>query len=137
MQSFYLCNVVPRELRQHWKGFFLVQCCLKPEQQHYTGLFLCNVVPRVLTQHWTWLFPVQCCLKSLGQHYTRFFHVQCYPSSIKITLHRIIFRAMLSQASWATLHKVFTCAMLSQEYWDNIKQDFFLCIVWSFKESTT
>ena len=33
-QSVYLCNVVPRVLRQHWTGFLSVQCCLESFEQH-------------------------------------------------------------------------------------------------------
>ena len=141
-------------LGQHYAKFLPVQCCPKRIKTTLKRIFSSAMLSEAWTTTLHRAFSMQCCpksinttlnmtfscamlSKSLGQHYTRFFHVQCYPSSIKITLHRIIFRAMLSQASWATLHKVFTCAMLSQEYWDNIKQDFFLCIVWSFKESTT
>ena len=51
-QGFYLCNVVPRVLRQHWTGFFSVQHSIAP------GFYLCNVVPVVLRQHWTVFIPV-------------------------------------------------------------------------------
>ena len=47
-QSFYLCNVVPRALIQHWTRFVSVQRCLEP-----------------LGQHCTKFLPVQCCPKSI------------------------------------------------------------------------
>ena len=77
-QGFYLCNVVPRELWQHWIGYFHMKCCLvplgqhcirlfifgyamfsqenydnkeKPQGQHYIGFFSCNAVPEILRQH--------------------------------------------------------------------------------------
>ena len=34
---FYLCNVVPRVLRQHCTRFFLIQCCLEPLRQRCIG----------------------------------------------------------------------------------------------------
>ena len=46
-QGFYLHNFVPRELRQHWKRIFPVQCCLQP-----------------LRQHWARFLPVHCYPKS-------------------------------------------------------------------------
>ena len=38
---------VPRALRQHLRGVFLMQCCLEPQRQHYKGfsseiIFLCR-----------------------------------------------------------------------------------------------
>ena len=82
-----LCKVVPRELRQQGKGFFLVQCCLEPQGQHCIGFFLCNVVQGVLRQHCMGLFPVQCCMEPLGQHCTKFLSVPCCTRSIKTTLN--------------------------------------------------
>ena len=120
----YLCNIVPKELRQHWKVFFLVQCCLEPQEQQYrAGFFLCNVVSRVLRQHWTGISPVQCCLEPHGQHYTRFFPVQCCPRSIKEILHRI-----LSGASCATLRKDLPLQCCPRSFDVTLKR-IFLCIV--------
>ena len=42
--GFYLCNVAPRVLRQHWTEFFHVECCLEPLGQHYTRYFSCKVL---------------------------------------------------------------------------------------------
>ena len=39
-EGFCLCNVVPRVLKEHWTGFFLMQCCQEPEGQHYIRFFL-------------------------------------------------------------------------------------------------
>ena len=58
-QGFYLCNVVPKVLRQHWTGFFPVQCCVQ-------DFFLCNVVC-------SQFLPVQCCPKSIKATLSRFF----------------------------------------------------------------
>ena len=57
-QGFYLwlCNVVPRELRQQGKEFFLVQCFMESQGQHYIGFFPCNVAPGVLRQRYTGFF---------------------------------------------------------------------------------
>ena len=54
--SFYLCNVVPRVLTQHWTRFLPVQCYLE-----------------TLAQHWTESFPVQCCKKSTETILNRIF----------------------------------------------------------------
>ena len=67
-------------------------------------------VPRVLRHYWTGFFHVKCFLEALGQHCTMLLLVQCCPKSIKATLNRILFYAMLSRANWTTLHKVLTCA---------------------------
>ena len=144
-QSLYLRNVVPRVLRQHWTGFFPMQCCPKtgfslvqccPKSIKTTlnkifssamlcgaswtilhkSFYLCNVVPRVLRQHWTGIFPLQCCLEPLGQHSTKFLPVKCCPKSVKTTLKVIFSCPTFSEASLTKLHKVFTCAMLSQEF---------------------
>ena len=45
-QVFYLCNVVPRVLRQHWRGFYLfMQRCLEPQDNIHK------------------VFPMQSCLR--------------------------------------------------------------------------
>ena len=65
--GFYLCSVVPRELRQHWKGFFLVQCCLEPQGQHYNiGFFPLQCCPRSIKTTLHKIFPTQCCLEPVG-----------------------------------------------------------------------
>ena len=115
-QGFYLHNFVPRELRQHWKRIFPVQCCLQP-----------------LGQHWTRFLPVECCPKRIKTTFKRIFSwtsmsgasrttlyrgffVQCCPRSIKTTLLKIFSDPVLSGASWAKMQKVFTYAILSHEY---------------------
>ena len=59
---------------------------------------------------------MQSCLEPLGQHGKGFSVVQCYPNSIKTTLHKIFSDTKLSRASRTPLDKVLSCAMLSQEY---------------------
>ena len=59
---------------------------------------------------------MQCYLEPFGQHCLGFSAVQCFPKSIKTTLHRTFSYAMLSGAFRTTLHKVFTRVMLSEEY---------------------
>ena len=43
---FYLYNVVPKVLRQHWTGFFFVQCCLEPIGQHCTRFLPVQYCPK-------------------------------------------------------------------------------------------
>ena len=54
---------------------------------------------------------MQCCLEPLGQYCIGFWPVQCYPKSIKRTLHSICSYTKLSGASWTTLHRVSSCAI--------------------------
>ena len=112
-QGFYLCNIVPRVLRQDWTKFFTSTVVWRFLDNITQGIYLCNVVPRELRQHWTGFFLVQYCLNPQGQHCLGYLLVQCCPKSIKKTLNRIFYCAMLSGTSWATLRKVFTCAMLA------------------------
>ena len=93
--------------------------------QHYKGFYQCNAVPRVLRQHWPgyfFLYIVVFRLKDIIGWI--FIPVSCCSRSIKTTLNRIYFCALLFWSlSRTTLHRVFTCAMLSQEYY-NTDQDF-------------
>ena len=83
IQGFYLCNVVPRVLKQHWKEFFSGNPCLELLLQHCTRFYLCNVVPRVLRPHWTIFFSVYCCLEPQREHSVEYLPWQCFPRSIK------------------------------------------------------
>ena len=114
-KCFYLHIVVPRVLRQHWIEFFLCNVFWSLLDNNRQSFYLSNVVPIVLRHHWILFFPMHCYLEPLGQHCTRFLPVQYGPKSIKATLNRILFRALLSGASRTTLHREFTCVMLSQE----------------------
>ena len=67
-----------------------VQCCLRCFYRQY---WLDNIPMQ-------WWEP-------LGQHCTVFSPMQCHPKSIKTTLNRIFFYALLSGASRTTLYKVF------------------------------
>ena len=87
--------VVPRVLRQHWTGFFLIQCCLDPLRQHWIGLFwpvqcwpkgikkiMLRISYAMLSEaSQTTLdrvLPVRCCPpKSIRWHRTGFFLIQC------------------------------------------------------------
>ena len=54
-QGFYLCNVVPRVLRQHCTGFvFLCMVVWSLKDKIAYIIYLCKVVQGVLRQHWTW-----------------------------------------------------------------------------------
>ena len=136
-QGFYLCNVVPRVLRQHWTWFFYVQCCLEPLEQHRT-----RILP----------VAVQCCSKRIktarkrifsctmfyGTSRTtlhRVFPVQCCPRSIKTTLHRIFSYSMLFGASWATLHNISTCVMFSKSIKRTLNAIFSLNVVWTLLDN--
>ena len=71
-QSFYLCNVVPRVLRQHWTEFYHVQYSLEP-----------------LWQHCTKFLPVQCCPKSINTTFSRIFSCAMLSGSSCTTLHKV------------------------------------------------
>ena len=113
----YLCNVVPRVLRQNWTRIFPVQRCLEP-----------------LGQHWTRILPVQCCPKSIKTTLNYKFSCAMMSGASWTTLHKDFTCAILSQeylnnieqesflckVVWSLLGNIaqghFTCAILSQEY---------------------
>ena len=68
---FFLYNVVPRILRQHWTWFLPVQCCPKTIKKTLKRIFSCAM----------WSGASMTTLH-------RVFSVQYYPKSIKITLNR-------------------------------------------------
>ena len=89
---FYVCNVVPRVLRQHWRGAFPVQCCLESLGQNCTRFlpmhccfkiikttlyktFPCAMLPGVCWATLHGFLLVQCCTIVLRQHWTKFFSV--------------------------------------------------------------
>ena len=129
-QVVYLCNIVPRVLRQYWTVFFTVQCYLDPLGQPCATTLLVQCCPKTLG---TTLNSIFSCAMLSGASWTTlhkdFTFAKCCPKTIKTTLNSIFSSAVLSQASCTTLHKDFTCAMFSQEYWDSIEQFFFLCSV--------
>ena len=45
LQSFYLCNVVPRVQKQHWLGVFMSDVIGSFSDNIAQGFYLCNVVP--------------------------------------------------------------------------------------------
>ena len=49
VQGFYLCDVIPRVLKEHWTILFPVQFCLEPLGQHCTRIFIC-----VMLSHKYW-----------------------------------------------------------------------------------
>ena len=110
---FDLCNVVPRVLRQYQKRFFLMQCCLEPLGKRCIVCYQFNVVLRLLRTHYRGFFLIQKCLELPGKRWIRFCPVQCFPKSIKTTLHRIFSYVMLSGVSGSILHRVFVCEILS------------------------
>ena len=112
-QGFYLCNVVPRVLRQHWTKLFPCNVVWRLLDNIAQGFYLWNVVQGELRQYWTGLFLVQCCLEPHGQHCLGYLLVQCCPKSFKTALNRIFPYAVLSGISWATLHNILTCAILA------------------------
>ena len=114
--GFYLRNIVPRLLKQHWTKFTPCNAVWRLLDDIAQSFYLSNVDPRELREHWIGFFLVQCCLEPQGQHCLGYLLVQCYPKSIKTTLNSIFSCAMLSGVSRTTLHRAFTCAMLSQEY---------------------
>ena len=73
----YLCNVVSGVLRQHWIGFFPVQCCLK-----------------LLGEYCLRFLPVQSCPKSIKTRLVRIIPVQYWLKRIMTTLKRIFSCAM-------------------------------------------
>ena len=95
VQSFYLCDVVLKVLRQHLTWFFPCNVVWSLLDKTVQGFYLCNVVPRVLRQHWTKCFPCNVVWRLLdniaqgfylGQHCLGYLLVQYYPKSIKGTL---------------------------------------------------
>ena len=54
-QSFYLCNVVPRVLRQHWIRFVPVQCCPKSIKTTLGRIFSCAMLSEA---SWTTLHKI-------------------------------------------------------------------------------
>ena len=85
-----------------------MQCQLEPLRQHCIRFDLCNVIPNILRQHCTGFkvlgprlhkplilneifLSMQNCLEPLWQHYIVFSAVQCWPKSIRATLHRTIY----------------------------------------------
>ena len=96
--------------QEYWdnfaQDFFLCIVAWNLSNITASGFDLCKVVPRVLRQNYRELFLMQCCLEPVEQCYIEFWPVQCCPKSIKAKLHRIIFYAMLPEASRTTLHRV-------------------------------
>ena len=84
--GFYLCNVVPRVLRQHWTGFFLVHFSLEPQGQHCLGYLL-----------------VQCCPKNIKTTLNRIFSCAMLSGASRTTLNRIFF---LCNAVWNLLGNI-------------------------------
>ena len=88
-QVFYLCNVVPRVLRQHGIKYFLMQCCLEPQGQHCIDtrdtldtLVICSCTmlsDSTSSKHCTGKNPVQCCLNTAGTTFTVKNPMQCCP----------------------------------------------------------
>ena len=118
-QGFQLRDFVPKELRQHSKEFFRVQCCLEPFGQHcktYLSVQSVQCCPMKMQTTSKRIFLVQCCLKSQGQHNMGFFLCNFVPRVLKQECTVFFPVAILSGASWVKLHKVFACGMLSQEY---------------------
>ena len=79
-QGFYLCNVVPRILRQHWTGFSMCNVVGSLLDNIAQGFYLYNVLPSVLRQHRTRVFS---CAMLSGASWT--------------TMHKISTCTMLSQ----------------------------------------
>ena len=79
-QSFYLCNVVPRLLRQHWTRSVPVQCCLEPLEQHCTKFL-----------------PVQCCSKTIKATLNKICFCATLSRTSWTTLHKVFTWAMLFQ----------------------------------------
>ena len=79
-QGFYLCNVVPRILRQHWTGFSMCNVVWSLLDNIAQGFYLYNVLPSVLRQHRTRVFS---CAMLSGASWT--------------TMHKISTCTMLSQ----------------------------------------
>ena len=48
LSQVYLCNVVPRELKEYWVGCFLEQWCLEPQGQHYIEYLLKQYCPKII-----------------------------------------------------------------------------------------
>ena len=83
---------ITRVLRHYWRGFFHVQCCLKPLGQHCTRFLPVQCCPKGIKRTLNKIFPVQYCLEPLGQHGTRFFQLlsaKCCPKKNKTTLKNI------------------------------------------------
>ena len=115
-QGFYLCNFVPRVLRQNWTGFFSVHCCLEPHGQHCTRFLPVQCCPKSIKTTLNRIFS--CALLSLepqGQHCIGYLTVQCCPRSIKTTLNKI-FPVQCCLEPLRQHCTKFTCAMLSQKY---------------------
>ena len=89
-KSFYLCNVVPRVLRQHWTGIFPLQCCLEP-----------------LGQHSTKFLPVKCCPKSVKTTLKVIFSCPTFSEASLTKLHKVFTCAMLSQEFWDNIEHDF------------------------------
>ena len=73
-QGFYLCNVVPRVLRQHWTSFFqcnVVWSCMDNMAQGFFSYFV-QCCPKRIKTTLKKVFLVQCCLQNQGQHYIGF-----------------------------------------------------------------
>ena len=113
--SFDLCNVVPRELRQHLTRLFLMQGCLEPLGQHCIGSEPAQYRPESIKwQHWTRFFHVHCCLEHQGQHCIRFLSEQHYPNITISWDHNAQEKPyiVLSLRLQTTFHKKKSCSML-------------------------
>ena len=71
-QGFYLCSVVPRELRQHWTGFFPVQCWPVVNRQHMNiaySMLSKYVWDNIAQEYWFNIAPDHIVIYSLENNY--------------------------------------------------------------------
>ena len=139
-QGFYLHNVVPRVLRQHWRRFFLynvawslldnmaqdyfsyfAQCCRKKIKTTLKKIFLvpCCLQPQGrYIGFFLWnIFP-----RALRQHSTRFFIVQCYWQPLGQHCTRLLPVQCCPKSITTTLNWIFPM----QYCLDNTAQGFYL-----------
>ena len=114
--KFQLCNVVPRVLRQNWTERFLIQCCLELLGEHCIRFSPVQCYPKLIKTIFHTIFFKQYSLEALGQHCIGFWPAYFCQKSINTTFHRISSYVKLCGASRITLHRVLAWAMLSQEY---------------------
>ena len=109
--DFFLCNVVPRVLREHCTEFFHVQYCLEALKQHCTRCLPAQYCPKSIM---TILKGIFSCAVLSGASMRKKTYDNVVSTMLEWRCIWIFSSQCWTNKSETTLHKRMTCAMLVQ-----------------------
>ena len=110
-QGFYLRDVVPRVLRQHWTEFFLPMLS-GASRAKLCRVFTCAMLSQNIKTTLNRIFPAHCCYEPQRQYWTRFCPCAGFSRVSETTLHKVLTVQWRVKSIKRTLHRIFSCPML-------------------------